>query len=88
MKYSPLGQIILIRVDQPKTQDSSGLYISEEWKTIPPTGVVEAVGPDVTICKKGDRVFFERYAAIDTPFDEDLKACRSDNILVIYNEDS
>lgn len=80
----PNSLIVLIQVDPPKTQDDSGVYIQEEWKTKPPTGTVTAVGADVTFCKVGDHVFFERYSSIDTPFGEDIRASREDQILVVY----
>jgi co-chaperonin GroES (HSP10) len=79
------SQLILVKVDAPQEQDESGIYIQEEWKTLPPTGVVEAVADDVTFCKPGDNVFFDRYTAIDTPFGEDIRLCRADAIFAVFD---
>ena len=80
----PNRDIVLIEVDDPKEKDENGLYIAEEWKTQAPTGVVLDVGSGVTFVKPGDKVFFERYTAIQTPFAENIKACKEDAILVVY----
>jgi len=82
----PSRNIVLVKVDSPEQQDASGIYIQEEWKTLPPTGVVTGAGPDVSTCKVGDRVFFERFSAVPTPFGEDIRACREDAILAVYDE--
>lgn len=79
------SKTVLVKVDEPKQQDESGIYIQEEWQSHPPTGIVEAVANDVTFCKEGDRVFFERYTAIATPFDKNQRLCREDAILAVYD---
>ena len=80
----PNKNIVLVQVDKPREQNENGVFITEEWKTQPPTGVVIEVGDGVSFVKKGDKVFFERYTAIQTPFGEDIKACKEDAILVKY----
>lgn len=82
----PSRNIVLIKVDTPVAQDASGIYLQEEWKTLPPTGVVTGAGPEVLSCKVGDRVFFERFSSIPTPFGEDVRACRDDCVLAVYDE--
>lgn len=64
MDIQPLWDIVLIRVDPPKEKTASGIFIKEDWKSLPPTGVVEAVGPDVDVVKVGDKVLFGRYASV------------------------
>lgn len=64
MKIKPARDIVLIKADKPKGESESGILISEEWKTLPLTGKILAVGPDVTSVKVGDRVGFNRYASI------------------------
>ena len=80
----PNKNIVLVEVDKPKEQDDNGIFIQEEGKTQPPTGVVLEVGDGVTFVKPGDKVFFERYTAIQTPFAENIKACKEESILVVY----
>lgn len=75
--------LVLVRVDKPVEQDAKGIFIQEEWKRVPQTGVVEAVANDVTFCKKGDKVEFERYSAIEFSTDPDLRLCRDDAILAV-----
>ena len=76
------SKLVLIKPDKPVEQQD-GIYIAEEWKDLPPTGEVLAVADDVTFCDVGDRVFFERYSAIETP--EDDRIVREDMILQVYD---
>jgi chaperonin GroES len=80
----PLGDLVLVKADVAKTQTSSGLYIQEDWKTTPPTGVVLAVGEKVTLVKPGDKVVFDRYGAV--AYDKDEKLCKENQILGIIHE--
>lgn len=64
MAMLPKRDLVLIQADEAKGQTKSGLFIAEEWKTLPHTGTVLAVGPLVREVNVGDRVMFERYASI------------------------
>lgn len=75
-------KLVLIKPDQP-VEEQDGIYIAEEWKDLPPTGVVLAKADDVTFCDVGDKVFFERYSAIETP--EDDRIVREDQVLGVYD---
>jgi len=75
--------LILIKVDSPATQDESGIFIQEEWVSNLPTGIVERVSDDVTFCKPGDKVFFERYTSIPTPYGKEFRLCREDAIFEV-----
>jgi co-chaperonin GroES (HSP10) len=77
------SKLVLVRCDPPKEQDESGVFIQEEWVTNQPIGVVESVSDDVKFCKKGDKVWFERYTSIPYPEDKDLRMCREDAILSV-----
>lgn len=79
----PTRDIVLIRVEKPKEKTESGLYIKEDWKTLPPVGVVLAVGPLVTDVKRGDKVLFERYASVILENDERL--CQESHILAVVS---
>ncbi len=74
--------LVLIKIDKPESQ-IDGLYIEEEWKTLPSTGTVEVVGDNVSFCTEGDRVEYERYGAIQSSFGEDYRICREDGILAV-----
>jgi len=59
----PLQDFVLIEVDEPVTKQGL-LHVVEDWKSLPPTGTVKAIGPDVAVIKLGDRVQFERYSSV------------------------
>lgn len=79
----PLRDIVLIRPDEPEQKTESGLYIKEDWKTLPPIGTVEAVGDEVKLVETGDRVMFLRYAVIDVG--EGLRAAKEKHLLAVIN---
>lgn len=82
----PLYDRVLIQVDKAPDKTKSGLYIQEDWKTLPPVGTVIAVGGDVTSVKEGDRVLFERYAAVILP--DDQRMCLESHLLAIMPEET
>lgn len=78
-----LRDLVLIKADiQPDKMGS--IYIVEEWKSLPPTGEVLAVGPLVKSVKVGDKVLFERYASII--LEDDKRISKEDNIFGIIDE--
>lgn len=80
------ANLVLIRVDQPKDRETpNGPFVQEEWKQLPPTGVVEAVGEAITFAKAGDRVEFERFSAITPSWDKNLRLCRDEAILAVLD---
>ena len=60
----PLRDSVLLEADKATERTASGLYIKEDWATLPSYGNVISVGPEVKDIKAGDRVLFNRYAAI------------------------
>jgi co-chaperonin GroES (HSP10) len=78
----PLGDHLLIKPDEAKKKTDAGIYLSEQWETRPPTGVIMAVGPNVTQkeLKVGTKVVFMRYGATQTN-DKDLKLVKEGHIL-------
>lgn len=79
ISVKPTKDIILIKPDKPKDRTDSGLYIKEDWKTLPPIGEVLAIGPDVSTVKVGDKVVYERYGAVK--FDRDTSLCKESHII-------
>jgi len=82
----PNNNVVLVKTDGVKTETDDGILISEQWQDHQPTGTVVAIGDDVGCCKVGDKVFFERYTSIETPFGEDIRACHSDAILATFED--
>lgn len=77
------SHLVLIKVDEAQEKDDNGIFTQEEWVTNSPTGVVERVADDVTFCKVGDKVFFERYTSVPTPYGKEFRLCREDAIFEV-----
>lgn len=75
----PKRDLVLIKVDKPKEKTDSGLFIIEEWKTLPQTGEVIAIGPQVKDVRVGMWVLFERYASVILENNERL--CQESHVL-------
>lgn len=93
MKIQPKGKIVLIDVDKAADKTESGILLgAQNWKTLPPVGVITAIGPDVgDKSLLGKRVIFERYSSIILPQDEDKKDRRfviEENILAVYQDEA
>ena len=72
MKIKPYRDAVLVKADEAPEKTKSGLYFAEQWKTVPLTGVILAVGEDVKLVQAGDRILFMRYGAIKVDEDERL----------------
>lgn len=68
----PLGDKLLVQVDKAEERTKSGLFVTEEWKTLPPFATVKAIGPYVTQVRVGDRIVFNRYAAVALEYQDRL----------------
>lgn len=64
MTLKPFRDICLIKADAPKEKTDSGLLLQENWKTLPLSGEVLAIGPEVRSVKPGDRVSFMQYSSV------------------------
>lgn len=59
----------------------------EDWKTLPPMGVVIDIGPDVVNKDLlGKRVLFERYGAVTV--EKEVKLCLEDHIQAIIEDEN
>ncbi|MBA1434534.1 co-chaperone GroES [Bombilactobacillus bombi] len=74
----PLGDRILVQVDEEKEQTVGGIVLANNAKEKPQTGEVVAVGagekaPDGKIIpmtlKKGDRVIYDKYAGSEVKYE-------------------
>ena len=69
MALKPLKDRIVAVVEKPLEKTKSGLLLGEA-KEKPAYAVVESVGPDVTVVKKGDKIICKEYAAAEVKVDE------------------
>lgn len=89
-----LRDLILIKVDQPEQKTKSGFHVPtkdrEGWETLPPTGVVQAVGPDVNEVEVGQHVMFERYGSImlDKNLETGGRMCRESQVFAVLDDEA
>ena len=83
MKIKPLRDNVLLEADKPAKQSASGILIQEDWKSVPPTGRVLAIGPDCEGISVGDTVLFNRYGSITV--EDDIRLCQMSHILGVLN---
>jgi co-chaperonin GroES (HSP10) len=81
----PLRDLIFIQLDDESNQTASGLYLVKTWDTLPPTGTVTAVGPDVKDVSVGDHVIFMNYASIDTD-KADIRIVKEEHVLGVIDD--
>lgn len=76
-----LHDYVIIQVDDYEKKKGE-LYQAEQWKTLPPTGLVLSIGPEVKQVKVGDKVHFLRFGANDG-LEEKERICRERDIIRI-----
>ncbi len=63
MNFKPLGDRVLVKVQEVKTQTASGIYIPDNASKEKPTQAeVMAIGPDVKYVDVGDNVVYTKFA--------------------------
>ncbi len=63
MNFQPLGDRVLIKVEEVETKTASGIYIPDNATQEKPTQAeIMAIGSEVKDVKVGDQVVFTKYA--------------------------
>ena len=63
MNFQPLGERVLVKVEEPITKTASGIIIPDNASQEKPTQAdVVAIGADVKHVEVGDKVVFAKYA--------------------------
>jgi chaperonin GroES len=63
MNFQPLGDRVLVKVQEPETKTASGIIIPDNASKEKPTEAeVVAVGPEVEHVAVGDKVIYAKYA--------------------------
>lgn len=87
MKVKPIGDRVLLSIEQVEEKTASGLFIPQTAQEKTQTGVVVEVGDDEDAIKvkKNDRVMYDKYAGTQVEIDgkEHLIINMSDVIAVI-----
>ena len=86
MTVKPLGDRVLVKMEQEEEKTKSGLFIPETAQEKTQIASVVAVGDDeeaITV-KSGDRVMFDKYAGTTVKIDnEDHLILSMDDILAV-----
>ena len=80
MRLKPSKDKVVVEPVIEKTELASGIIIPDSAKEKPLTGIVRAVGSNVTEVKVGDTVLFGKYSGTEIKVDEK-------NYLLVYADD-
>jgi Co-chaperonin GroES (HSP10) len=71
MKVKPLGDRILIKIQESETKSAGGIIIPQTAQEKTQNGVVVAVGTDKDVIKvkEGDKVMYDKYAGAQIKID-------------------
>lgn len=69
MQLKPLQDRIIATKEQAIETTKSGILLGEA-KEKPAYAVVESVGPDVKVVKKGDKIVYKNYSTTDIKIDD------------------
>jgi chaperonin GroES len=87
MKVNPLGDRVLIKVQESDSKTAGGIIIPQTAQEKTQTGVVMAIGTDTDVIKvkKNDKVMYDKYAGTQIKIDgnEHLIVKFSDILAVI-----
>ena len=85
MSIKPLGDRVLLSIDQGEEKTAGGIYIPQTAQEKTQTGVVQAVGDDEEITvKTGDKVMYDKYAGTTVTIDdEDHLIVRMSDIIAV-----
>ena len=74
MNFQPLGDRVLLKVQEVETKTASGIYIPENAsQEKPTTAEVVAIGSDVEHVKVGDQVIYDKFARTTEVTVEDVE---------------
>ncbi len=69
MTLKPLKDRVVAKVEKPLEKTKSGILLGEA-KEKPAYAVVESVGPEVKVVKKGDKIVYKEYSTTEIKVDE------------------
>ena len=66
---TPLADRVVAVRERAEQKTASGLYLPDNAKEKPAYAVVQAVGADVKVVKKGDKIVFKEYSTTELKID-------------------
>lgn len=87
MKITPMGDRLLIKMEEVAQKTASGLYIPQTAQEKTQIGIVEAIGDSADIkVKVGQKVMIEKYAGTPIKIDDNEKIIlKMENILAVID---
>ena len=67
---TPLADRVVAVREKAETKTASGLYLPDNAKEKPAYAIVQAVGADVKVVKKGDKIVFKEYSTTELKIDD------------------
>ncbi len=69
MQLKPLQDRVVAIKEEPMKATKSGILLGDAQEK-PAYAVVESVGPDVKVVKKGDKIIYKQYSTTDVNIDD------------------
>lgn len=69
MQLKPLQDRVVAIKEEPMKATKSGILLGDAQEK-PAYAVVESVGPDVKVVKKGDKIIYKQYSMTDVNIDD------------------
>ena len=87
-KYYPLGDRVLVQVEQAKEKSEGGIFIPDSAKGEKYRGEVLGYGTETKYVEVGDKVIFGKYSGSNVDDDDEtLLVINEDDILCIINRE-
>ena len=85
MAIKPIGERVLVKLQEAETKTASGLYIPDTAQEKAQTGIIEAVG-EVSTIKVGDKVMYDKYAGTNIKYEgTDYLIIKAEDIIAIVD---
>lgn len=87
MTIKPLGDRVLVRVEEADQKTAGGIYIPDTAQEKTQNGVVLAIGDDEEITVKvDDKIIYDKYAGTSVKVnDEEQLILKASDILAVYS---
>lgn len=87
MKITPMGDRVLVKMEEVAEKTASGLYIPQTAQEKTQIGQIEAIGDSDEIkVKVGQKVMYDKYAGTSVKVDgAEMLILKADNILAVID---